>query len=219
MLSLALALQLLAASAADPMPGATPLASGAPRFVQLQSLTGVPPDSAAQESFRTAFRSVFAEESLPGEHESGGAWRGGLPLPNHFRLLEGDVATDAWQVQVSIGAPPPLQVPDPKHKGHVLTIPGRRTSRGMRLGAVIAVPSPSGEVDHTVVVRAAFAFPAKGEANASLAVPQNGYVFPWDDAGHVAGLLVLEALHRESRDFVATERVDITPAVRTDAGR
>ncbi len=218
MLSLALALQLLA-TAPGAMPGATPVAPGAPRFVQIASLTGVPADSAAQEGFGTAFRSVFAEESLPGEHESGGSWRGGLPLPNHFRLLEGDVASDAWQVQVSIGAPPPLQVPDPRHKGHVLTIAGRRMSRGMRVGAVVSVPSPSGAVDHTFTVTASFAFPAKGDGRASLAVPQNGYVFPWDDAGHVAGLLVLEALHRESRDFVATERVDITPAVRTDAGR
>ena len=221
MIALALALQLLAAAVpAASDAGRTPLAPGAPKFAQLVSLTGVPADSSMRMEFLSGFRGVFALDEVPGERLSrGSGWNTGLPLPNRFRLLEGSPADDAWKLEVVIGSPPPLHTQASAHRtAH--TIPTRRTSRGMIVAFVMNVPDPAGGPSRAVQSRFAFVFPAAGASAAGdLAVPSNGYAFPWGQAGRIVGSLALEALHRESGDIVDAERMDIQPAVRADAGR
>ena len=220
MIALALALQLLATTApAAPVADSTPPAPGAPKFAQLGSVTGVPPDSGIRGDFVSSFRGVFAQDELPGERlAAGNEWKAGLPLPNRFRLLEGTPADDAWTIDVVVGAPPPLHTPESAHRS-ARTIPSRRMSRGMIAAFVIHVPDPAGGAPRTLEARYAFAFPARRTVAGDLAVPSMGYAFPWSEAGRIAGTLALETLHRESGDIVTAERMDIRPAVRTDAGR
>ena len=220
MIALALALQLLATAIPDSSgAGPTPPAPGAPKFAQLASLTGVPADSSMRTQFVAGFRGVFMLDEVPGERLSaGGVWKPGLPLPNHFRLLEGSPADDAWKLEIEIGSPPPLhKQDDAKHPAR--TVPTRRMSRGMIVALVMRVPDPAGGPSREVQSRFAFAFPATGAASADLAVPATGYAFAWGEAGRIVASLTLEALHRESGDIVASERMNIQPAVRTDAGR
>jgi hypothetical protein len=217
-IAFALALHLFAATASQGMPGATPPASGGPKFVQIATLTGIPADSSMRAEFVNSFRGVFALDELPGERlSSGDEWKPGLPLPNRFRLLEGEAASDAWTIDVEVGSPPPLhRAQTSTHAAR--TVATRRTSRGMIVAFVLHVPDPNGGPPRAVPQRFAFAFPAAG-GGGGLAVPSTGYTFPWGDAGRVAGALALEALHRESGDIVDAERMDIQPAVRAGAGR
>lgn len=228
MIAIALALQLLVDPVpADSMPGATPAASGAPRFVQVLSLTGVPADTTIRAEFESAFLATFAEDELPGERLSGaGEWKGGLPLPNRFRLLQGDEAGDAWKVDVTIGAPPPMagtrdgSDPITGKATTVRTVVGtHRASRGMIVAWSVQVPGPSGAIARTATGRAAFYYPATGAAGATLAVPETRYRFPWRNSGRIAATLVLESLQRESGDLLDSERFTLTPAVRSEAGR
>jgi hypothetical protein len=186
---------------------------------------GAPPDSNARAEFESAFRGVFASDEVPGERlTTGDVWKAGLPLPNHFRLLEGMLAGDAWMLDISIGAPAPFRGtrPDRHAKGHVkqTLVPRLRSSRGMVLALSIRVPATSGVSGRTVTSNVAFYFPSGAAAGVDLGVPATGYKYPWADAGRVAGALVLEALHRESGDLLDKERMDIAPAVRvsTDSG-
>ena len=223
MIALALALQLFATTAdAAPGTGSTPIAPGAPRFAQLSSLVGVPGDSSTRVQFLSAFRGAFASDELPGERlSSANEWRASLPLPNHFRLLEGDVAEDAWRLEVSIGSPSPLRTTrrDPRAQGRVKTmvVPSLRTSRGMLVALTVQVPNEPGAPGRTVSSSSAFYFPADIGKGVSLGVPETGYRFPWGEAGRIAGTLVLEILHHESGDLVEMERMDIKPAVRATA--
>ena len=89
----------------------------------------------------------------------------------------------------------------------------------MIVALVMRVPDPQGGPPRAVQARFAFSFPAVRPTGSDLAIPADGYVFPWKEAGRTSGLLVLEALHRESADIVDAERMDIAPAVRADAGR
>jgi hypothetical protein len=219
-IALALALQLFATAPADSSgPGPTPPAPGAPKFAQLVSLTGVPPDSSMRTEFLAAFRGVFMEDEVPGERLSAAReWKQGLPLPNRFRLLEGSLADDAWKLDIVIGSPPPLRRRESGDRS-ARTVPTRRMSRGMVAALVMRVPDPSGGVPRTVQTNFAFVFPAAGAGATDLAVPATGYAYPWSRAGRVVGSLVLEALHRESGDIVDSERMDIRPAVRSESGR
>jgi hypothetical protein len=229
----ALALTLLAGapgdSAAAPATATTgtPVALGAPRFVQIASMAGVPSDSLVSGEFDAAFRGAFAQDALPGERlTSAGQWQQGLPLPNRFRLLEGDPAEDAWQLDIQIGAPAPAmgsrkerQTTDGGHSWHEVTVkrsdPRRRASRGMIVAWTLRVPDPSGAVGRTVEGHTAFYFPAAG-SGAGTRVPGR-YAYPWDDAGRIAATLVLEMLHHESGDLLPKERMDVSPARRVDA--
>jgi hypothetical protein len=169
--------------------------------------------------FLTGFRGAFASDELPGERlSSGNEWQPGLPLPNHFRLLEGTPAEDAWSVEVVIGSPPPLRTAEGAHRAS-RAVPTRRASRGMIVAFVIHVPDPQGGPPRKLQARYAFAFPATRPTGDDLAIPQTGYVFPWGDAGRLAGALALETMQHESGDLTAAERMDIRPAVRMDAGR
>lgn len=195
------------------------MAPGAPKFVQLTSLTGVPADSSMRFEFEAAFRGVFMNDELPGERLAyGNEWKPGLPLPNRFRLLEGDPAEDAWKIEVVVGAPPPLRTPE-RGRRAARTIPTRRTSRGMIVAFVVLVPDPTGRPPRKVEARFAFVFPVVRSPGVDLAVPSTGYAFPWADAGRITALQALEVLHRESGDIVEAERMDIQPALRTAAGR
>ena len=223
MIAFALALHLLATTA-DPAPGAgsTPVVPGASRLAQLSSLVGVPADSSTRAEFLSAFRGVFASDKLPGERlSSANEWSASLPLPNHFHLLEGDVAEDVWRLEVSIGSPSPLRTRrrDQSVPGHVKTtvVPSLRTSRGMLVALTMQVPDEPGEPGRTASSRTAFYFPAEVGKEVSLGVPTTGYKYPWAKAGRIAGLLVLETLHHESGDLLEIERMDIKPAVRASA--
>lgn len=224
MIALALALHLLATTApAAPAPAATPPSLGAPYFAQIATLVmGVPPDSNSRAEFESAFRGAFAADELPGERlTAGNAWKAGLPLPNHFRLLEGMLAGDAWMLDISIGAPAPLRVTRPdqyaKDKEKRVVVPKLRASRGMTVALTIRVPATSGVSSRTATSSVAFYFPSGAGADVNLGVPVTGYKYPWGEAGRVAGALVLEALHRESHDLLDKERMDIAPAVRVSS--
>ena len=229
MIALALVLQLLAAPVtAGGMPGATPSAPGNPHFVQIVSIVGVPSDSTMHAQFEGAFRATFAESDLPGQRlAKSGEWNSELPLPNRFRLLEGDTAEDAWTIDVSIGAPAVWignRKPTPQEDA-LLGTPARmrvvnkklRTSRGMVVAFVVGMPAPTGGISRSESVRTAFYFPALPVEGASLSVP-TGFKYPWAAAGRIAATLVLESLHRESGDLLESERMDIAPGIRIDPG-
>ena len=130
---IALALSLLAV-----VPGATPLAPGAPRFAQLAEVQGMPADSASRYAFLDGLRGMFAEDVLETEDADGGQ-----PdrVPNRFRLLEGDEAQDAWRIGLVLGAPPVLR-PTGKvtSRGSAPRIELRRAGRGLTV--VLTVRSP-----------------------------------------------------------------------------
>jgi hypothetical protein len=44
-----------------------------------------------------------------------------------------------------------------------------------------------------------------------------GYDFPWAEAGRVAALVAIEALHRADGDLRDDARLDLAPALRADA--
>ena len=126
---IALALSLLAV-----VPGATPLAPGAPRFAQLAEVQGMPADSASRYAFLDGLRGMFAEDVLETEDADGGQ-----PdrVPNRFRLLEGDEAQDAWRIGLVLGAPPVLR-PAGKvtSRGSAPRVELRRAGRGVGLAGV-----------------------------------------------------------------------------------
>ena len=130
MIALALALHLFATGAtgvpATTWAGKTPAAPGAPKFAQLASVTGLPADSSMRAEFLGALRGVFALDEVPGERQGGDhEWKSGLPLPNRFRLLEGATAEDAWQLELTVGAPPPLHRQESASRP-ARTVPTRR---------------------------------------------------------------------------------------------
>ena len=214
---------LLVAAAATASAGATPGALGTPRFVQLTSIEGLPPDSLARGQFLDAFRGVFAEEQLDAEKLVGEEWRPGLRFSNRFRLLEGFPADDAWTLQIVVGAPPAVIVARRKKQDEpqrYSALESRRMSRGMTLSMIVLSPEARANGARPRAMPFGFAFPAAAAPEgSSLAVPARGYVFPWDEAGRATGRLALELLHRDSGELGPGDRFLLSPAVRTPSGR
>ncbi len=220
MTAILLALQLLA-SAGPAGLGHTPPALGAPHFVQLTALAGLPADSTMRAEFTAGFRSEFAADQLASETRSAdGTWASGPPVMNRFRLLEGSPADDAWTLHVVLGSPPPLVRPGKSADAQRRSVPTRRTSRGMIAALEVTIPQSPTTDARTTSARVGFAFPATGAAaDAALGVPATGYAFPWGDAGRAVARLALEELLRASGDMSAGERCVLAPAVRSEAGR
>lgn len=231
LLALALFAAIAASATAAPAPGkpatngATPAYTGAPRFVQLTSVEGLPADSSVRRDFIEGFRGAFAEPDFPSQKRLGDeTWGANLNVPNRFKLLEGFPADDAWTLQVVIGAPPPAGQPPRQHprpgdpKRRMLV--SRRASRGMIAVFTALSPEAIRNGARALPERIAFAFPSPPPADPSTqAVVSSGFEYSWSEAGRVAGLLALETLHHHSGDLNANERLVIEPAVRSEAGR
>ena len=224
MLSMLLAVQLLAGS----MPGATPSAPGVHHFVQLTSIEGLAADSASRERFMSAFRDAFSESDLPAQSGHDGEWKAAESVTNHFRLLEGSAAEDAWQLQVVLGVPP-LAAPPTKKKApkHVVRPQGspattlRRTSRGLHVTVVAISPEAAKAGARPIPFSTGIAFPLQRPAGSTgdLLVPRGGYDYPWEQAGRAAAMVALDRLHHLSEDLPADERLDVTPALLAATGR
>lgn len=222
-----LALGLLAATTSAPVApehmGATPAALGAPKFVQLVSFEGLPPDSSIRLEFLEAFRGTFAEDQLKSERDGDGGWMASPSLPNRFRLLEGSRADDAWTLQVVIGAPAsatgPIKLHPKPGERRRRADTSRRASRGMIVSFTTLSPEAIRNGARAMARTSAFAFPAPPPpADASQPVTSSGFRYSWEAAGRVAALLALETLHHDSEDLRANERFDISPAVRVETG-
>ena len=221
------ALGLLAATTSTPVAagrmGATPVAAGAPHFVQLISFQGLPPDSSIRLEFMEAFRGVFAEDQLKSEHGGDGGWTASSALPNRFRLLEGSLADDVWTLQVVIGAPAsargPLKVNPKPGEPRRRPDTSRRSSRGMIVSFTTLSPEAIRNGARAMARTSAFAFPPPPPpVDASQPVSSSGFRYSWAAAGTAAGLLALETLHHDSSDLREDERFDIAPAVRVETG-
>ena len=198
------------------VPGNTPVAPGAPHFAQIRSIQGVPRDSAAREVFLQGFRDVCSDSDLPVLLGSGPATEA---VPNRFRLLEGDAAEDAWQLVVTVGAPPPiLPAVMPTKSRNVVKLPRvavQRASRGFTLAIAVLSPKEAASdvipapVVHHLVVPAI----ATDTTVVFQRVRAHGVVFRWDQAGRAAGLLALEHLHHASGDLPAARHVSIAPVL------
>lgn len=214
-------LLLVAASHPDAAAGATPAAPGLPNFVQLASIAGLPNDSVVRERFMAGFRGEFAGDEVPAERSSGsGVWEHSAPVSNRFKWLEGDATADAWQLQVVIGAPPAVVLPQrTTEKGH-RALESHRRSRGMIAVLTVQAPDPGSGLPPAVQERFAFTFPAgAADSSAALAMPGVGYLYPWNDAGRAVARLALDMLHHQRGDMAAGERLVIAPALRAEAGR
>lgn len=218
------ALGLLAATTSAPgRMGATPVAAGAPNFVQLVSFEGLPPDSSIRLEFMDAFRGTFAEEHLRSEHGGDAGWMASPALPNRFRLLEGSLADDAWTLQVVVGAPAsatgPIKANPKPGERRRRADTSRRASRGMIVSFTTLSPEAIRNGARAMARTSAFAFPAPPPpADASQPVTSSGFRYSWEAAGRVAALLALETLHHDSGDLREGERFDIAPAVRVATG-
>jgi len=213
MIVLALALQLLAAAPA------APAKTGAHDLV-LVTVQGLPADTTTRARFLGAFRLELAASEWPTEHLASEAWGAGGPARSRFRLVDGEVTEDDWSLGVTLGSPQALTLPPRKKGGNSRQLASRRTSRGMI--AAFRIASPASDLEGSVVTtpRFAFSFPPPGSAaGADLGVPATGYVYPWEDAGRAVARLALESLHRRTGDLSETERADIVPAIRAEAGR
>lgn len=200
--------------ATSPM-GATPPAAGAPRFVQLASLEGLPADSLEREAFASAFHDVFAESQLEVERrDAEGAWRREPPFSNRFRLLEGDPADDVWTLQVVVGVPAPAPLPHRKGAPARANV-ARRRSRGFALAVTAVPPDLPRDAARPQPERVGFAFAAAGPAGVDRPFESGGYRLDWNAAGRAAGLLTLERLHHLSEDLREDERFVVAPVIRT----
>jgi len=221
MFAVLLALPLLAAAGAGAATRHTPPALGVPRFVQVVALNGLPADSTLRAGFLAGLRGGFADDQLPLEVRSAdGSWAQGAPTPNRFRLLEGEPADDAWSLRLTLGVPAAVRGAATGDAGGHRSDPGRRTSRGMIAALELVPPATASDDERPLQVRDAFAFPPRGEpSSATLGLPENGYEFPWAEAGRAVARLALEELMRADGDLKSAERADISPAVRHEAGR
>ena len=203
--------------------GRTPVAVGAPLFAQLLSVSGLPADSTVKEQFMAGLRDVFASDRLPSELEGGDGWRANVALPNRFHLLEGSPADDVYDLRLVIGAPAPAVAARRTGDGDGTKRrqeKSRRASRGMIVSVTVSSPEAREKKLTPAPVTVAFAFPAPPvAADVSQPVTSSGYTYSWTEAGRRAGLLALEALHREAKELRANERFDLAPAVRTTTGR
>ncbi len=203
--------------------GRTPSLGGAQMLAQLVSLSGLPADSTIRSQFMAGMRGAFAEGQLPTELDGGDGWRSSVAIPNRFHLLEGSPADDVYDVWLVIGAPAPAVVPKRAGDGDAARRrqeKSRRASRGMIVSVTVTSPEAREKKLTPTPVTVAFAFPAPPPPDdASQVVTSSGYTYSWSEAGRRAGLLALEALHRDLRELKPGERVDLAPAVRTTTGR
>ncbi len=221
-MAFALALQLVAGEPDSPAaPRQAPEAPGLPVFVQVTSIDGLPADSTVRGQFMSGFRGAFADDETPAERRaSDGTWEKSAPVSNRFKWLEGDASEDAWTLQVLIGAPPAVVLPQRANERGRRVLESHRRSRGMIVAFVMRPPVTGGVTPPEVRERLAFAFPgAAGGTDEAPGMPAVGYLFPWVDAGRVVAVLALETLHRHRDEIGADERLSIAPAIRTDAGR
>jgi hypothetical protein len=218
----ALAMALLALA---PLPAAAapvaPSAPASPDFVQLVSIQGLPGDSLVRERFMAGFRGQFAEDELPAERRSGdGPWAPASAVTNRFRWLEGDADETAWQLQVVIGAPQAVVLPQRSAEHGHRSLESHRRSRGMIAAFTVQAPDPGSGLPPPVRERFAFSFPAAAaDSGAVLAMPGVGYLFPWNDAGRIVARLALDVLHRQRGGLDDDERLAVAPAMRAEAGR
>lgn len=215
LLSLVSTLALLASAAVSALPGATPPAPGAPRFAQIAAVQGVPTDSTSHADFLSGLRDVFADGSLPVQRGDGSETES---LPNRFRLLEGSHAGDAWTIQFTVGAPPPILPARSRKRAAGETRPRittRRASRGVTI--VIATRAPQNVDDPLPVLQQTYHLVVPAIVTDTTVLfqraPTGGLVFRWDQAGRAAGLLALEQLHHQSGDLPPARRVSIAPVL------
>ncbi len=222
MLAVLFALQLIATapSASSPM-GRTPAVPGAPEFVQVGSIVGLPADSLVRTRFMAAFRGEFASSDVPIESRSeSGEWSAAGRASNRFRWLEGDMADDTWKLGLSLGVPPAVVV-QPKGDQPRRVLESRRRSRGMIAAITVTWPKQGEETPRSESDRVAFAFAASDSTGGAsvTSVPAIGYLYPWESAGRAVARLAIETLLRQRGDVGAGTRVLIAPAVRTESGR
>jgi hypothetical protein len=216
-ITIALALQLLAASSAP----------GLPNFVQVVGINGLPTDSLPRGAFLAGFRGEFAADVLPAEQKNGaGDWDRSAPVSNRFKWLEGDGGgyggEEAWKLTVTLGSPSAVVLPKRAGEKGRRVLETQRRSRGMIAAFTLQAPTPGRERETPVVDREAFTFPgsdAPSDPDATEGVPAIGYKFDWNEAGRIVARLALEQLHRRSREIDDGVRVSIAPAIRVESGR
>ncbi len=222
MLAVMFALQLLATASASPSPMAhTPSVPGAPEFVQVGSIVGLPADSLVRARFMAAFRGTFAGSDVPVESRSeSGTWSAAGVASNRFRWLEGDPAEDTWTLDLSLGVPPAAVVPARGDQPRRV-LESRRRSRGMIAALTVTWPRTGERGPRTTSERVAFAFGASDSTGGagSVGVPAIGYRYPWDEAGRAVARLAIELMLRQRGDLDERTRVAIAPATRAEAGR
>lgn len=222
MLAVMFALQLLATTAASSSPMAhTPAVPGAPEFVQVGAIVGLPADSLVRGRFLAAFRGAFASSDVPVESRSeSGAWSAAGVASNRFRWLEGDPADDTWTLELSLGVPPAVVVPARGDQPRRV-LESHRRSRGMIAAVTVTWPRTDERGPRSASERVAFAFAASDSTGGSggVGVPAIGYLYPWDEAGRAVARLAIETLLRQRGDLDERTRVAIAPASRAEAGR
>ncbi len=193
--------------------GATnpPPAPGAPRFVQIESVDGLPRGAEERAEVLGALRGAFALDAFAVETRAGAfdAWRADGEWPNRFRLLEGSPADSVWTLRVVMGFPRELPKdklqPRPTVPGTPATArrAGARAAHGFTM--VVSVTSPE----------ARFRAAVPDERRFSVVLPADtSRVYAWDVAGDAAGRLALETLHRAAGDLRDAQRARLVPARR-----
>jgi hypothetical protein len=161
-------------------------------------------------------RSVFAAADLPLERDTGSGWEAIGPSPNHFRLLEGAPAPDAWNAQIVLGLPPMLRQEVRDERGRVVrTVPiPRRASRGLTVVLAMVSPEAAAEGARPIPERLAMVMPPEPGGDT-----RKGHAFRWEQVGTAVGRLLVGGLHARAGLLTGSERVSIAPVQRAEAGR
>lgn len=193
--------------------GATnpPPAPGSPRFVQIESIEGLPRNGEERLAVLGALRSAFATDAFATEARDAtlDTWRDDGALPNRFRLLEGDPSDSVWTLRLVFGFPRELPAsklaPRSSTEGPARTArrAGTRAARGFTL--FTSARSPESRFRNA---------PAD-ERRFEVVLPADTTdAYPWFAAGQAAGVLVLESLHRATGDLREGQRASVAPARR-----
>ena len=195
-------------------------ATPAVRIVTLTGFNGLPPDSASRSLFIDAFQSEFDAETLLCQKRAGEQWTSSGERVNGFRLVDVAAPEDAWTLEVTIGLPPSVAVARPKPKQSSPTLRPRytdyRAARGLTI-VVSAVKPVLRTPEATEPLRLQVYFPdARRIVVPSPKLPGGAYLYPYADAGRVVARIALELLHHADDSLADDERVDLSPAVRTE---
>lgn len=209
-----------------------PVALGQERIVHVEPIAGLHALPQQCEEFLEAFRSAVREADLPSERRGASGWIPGEPFRRRVAIEEGAASGATWAVQISLGLPArgwgrneyrqegtgPAYTVYPTRVGGGYP-KGRRASRGMVVSILVRSPLDAAASLGAEPDRISLVFPAASSPAADGDPVPAAMGLPWGDAGRAVGRLVLESVHRRTRDLGPDERLSLAPAVRVESAQ
>jgi hypothetical protein len=194
------------------------------RTVTVQPVEGLRADSLQRAEFLDAFRSTLAQSAFNTQERVHGEWVGGTAFANQFAPVFDADDGEGWSLRVIVELPPIASFTRQEMSGgkpHAVkkSDPRRRSSRRFAVTALAssAIDGANDAAPEWAETGLVFPAPEAAPAGSWYTPSLRGYDFPWAEAGRVAALVAIEALHRADGDLRDNTRLDLAPALRAEA--